>query len=191
LGFAIGTLYAQKKGALLRKEIKECFSDLQKNGAEAVGEVQRKSREIVEKASPAIIQAKEEAKILQCEGEELVRITSASLQEAYGKSQSALKRAHEKIADKAAPAVAQVKDEAEGLRDRAARCFKKVADTGKEKAMSVVEQIGRKCKERIGKGYPAAIDQKNEETQPGKSDREVSKAPGSPLYEVRASRAVM
>lgn len=57
LGFAIGLLCAPTKGSVLRKEIKDCFNDLQQSGAERFEEAQRMGRAILDKVSPAISQA--------------------------------------------------------------------------------------------------------------------------------------
>jgi gas vesicle protein len=183
LGFAAGSLCAAKKGALLRQEIKDYLCDLQRNGAGALDEVQRRSRVIVDKASPAVTQAQEEAKILRQEGEELVRITSTSLREAYERSQAALQKAHARIADKAAPALAQAKEEARGLRETASRVLESANAVARNKTAAAMKGMKSKCHEFMARRTSVG-DRQIETTQ---SDGiEVLKAPGSPLYEVKA-----
>lgn len=102
IGYAIGTLYAPKKGSLLRKEIKDCFSDVQKQGKDTLQGAQCECRKIVEKTSFALTQAKKDARTLKCEGEEMVRIASLNLQQAYDRTQNALRLAQERVASKEA-----------------------------------------------------------------------------------------
>lgn len=125
LGWAVGTLYAPKKGTELRGEIKDRFGEMHKTATETLEEVQLKSREIADKATVAIEQANNEVRTLRVEGEAILRTASENLQAAYDRSQSALQLAQERMADKAAPALAQVKEETKGLTNRASRFFNK------------------------------------------------------------------
>lgn len=143
LGYAVGTLYAPKKGSLLRKELKDCFSDMHKNGAETLEKAQCKSLEIAAATSLAFERAKEESRTLKCQGEEIVRSASLSLQHAYEKGQSTLHLVGERVADKAIPVITQVKVEAHGLKNQVDDYFsaKKVRCMGEQGSQASAKRV--------------------------------------------------
>ncbi len=147
-GLLVGLLYAPSKGTELRKKIKDKYCDLKGKGCEAIDTVNRQGHEIFDMAVPAIEQVKEESKTLKVEGKEIARSTSASLQEALQKSQTALGGAQERIASSAAPAIEQVKKEGQELKEQGAEILRNASENfkgAKEKGMSALDAAQRKA----------------------------------------------
>jgi gas vesicle protein len=61
LGYAIGTMFAPKKGSELRKDIKDVIDNFQENGSDIILDAQSKASDLLDKAEPAMNQVKENA----------------------------------------------------------------------------------------------------------------------------------
>ncbi|RTL37957.1 MAG: YtxH domain-containing protein [Candidatus Melainabacteria bacterium] len=61
LGYALGTLFAPKKGSELREDIKNVVADLRENGSDAFLDAQARASELLDKANPTIDSIKEKA----------------------------------------------------------------------------------------------------------------------------------
>ncbi len=109
LGYAVGTLFAPKKGSELRAEIKGVVADLRETGSDAILDAQSKASELLDKANPAIDSIKEKAMNMKDD----VRDNAMQLKE----SAKHLKESAMHVKE-------QVKENAKMLSENAAKSFK-------------------------------------------------------------------